>query len=83
MRPDDAWLPSRASGVGASGGLWADRPLVPPALRWDLLLRAYWDEFAQEPKGRVLLRIKTYLPSWEPASPDCAALKFSPRLDSQ
>ena len=34
---------------------------------WDLLLDAYWKEFAPEvASGRhVLLRLKTYLPSWE------------------
>lgn len=37
---------------------------------WDLLLRAYWAEFKSAAKGRVLLRIKTYLPSWEPGPRD-------------
>ena len=38
---------------------------------WDLLLRAYWAEFAQEAKEKkVVLRLKTYLPSWEAGPPD-------------
>ena len=38
---------------------------------WDLLLDAYWREFANEAtSGRVTLRLKTYLPSWEPGPRD-------------
>ena len=46
---------------------------------WDLLLLAYWSTFAEGassatvedsgPKTKVLLVIKTYLPSWEPGPP--------------
>jgi glycosyltransferase involved in cell wall biosynthesis len=41
---------------------------------WDLLLDAYWQEFAREARegGRagVVLRVKTYLPGWEPGPRD-------------
>ena len=38
---------------------------------WDLLLRAFWAEFDTDAdRGRVLLRIKSYLPSWEPGPRD-------------
>ena len=40
---------------------------------WDLLLSAYWTEFgaaAQGARWPVVLRLKTYLPSWEPGPRD-------------
>lgn len=38
---------------------------------WDLLLSAFWAEFDTDAdRGRVVLRIKSYLPSWEPGPRD-------------
>lgn len=40
---------------------------------WDLLLKAYWAEFSStggSGSWPVLLRLKTYLPSWEPGPRD-------------
>lgn len=37
---------------------------------WDLLLEAYWSEFAADERQSVRLLIKTYLPSWEPGPRD-------------
>ena len=37
---------------------------------WDLLLRAYWLEFGAAEREKVVLRLKTYLPSWEPGPRD-------------
>jgi len=73
----DTFAPHAASTTAASAAAVPSRPFVflsnfkwEQRKGWDLLLRAYWAEFSSEAKGRVLLRIKTYLPSWEPGPRD-------------
>eukprot|EP00038_Savillea_parva_P005019 m.146052 g.146052 ORF g.146052 m.146052 type:complete len:563 (-) comp11640_c0_seq2:106-1794(-) len=41
-----------------------------PRKGFDVLLHAYWNEFAHEPPGAVTLVLRTYKPGWEPGPDD-------------
>ena len=53
----DADLSLRSDGTSAGKG-------------YDALLRAFWEEFVDEPPGLVELQLRTYKPPWEPGSED-------------
>ena len=64
-----AWRASAAVAAGSAGGKepftfcsvfkWEQRK------GWDVLLRGYWAEFRERPRGEVLLRLRSYVPHWE------------------